>query len=349
MKIRISSIKSKPNLTKKGGEKKMKYSKIIITLVATGLALGTYINSQANENVRNSKHNLSLNSHIAAQGTTEVCVFCHTPHGAMTDSRFCTADKGCSAPIWNRNVNTTTNAYKIYDSPNFDGVNKGQPRGVSVACLSCHDGTVAFNSLINQPGSGNVNKISFTAHDNVDANGFMVNKPSVNAGAAGEFPMLGTDLSNDHPISMEIPCGSDPQFDSSIGAAGRPNQICDNLGAGDNATQAANQVKYLFRGDPTVLPPDKRDRIRAYPSAGDGKPYIECASCHNPHEENNAVTDPATKNLVLLSGFTGTPRDSRFLRYPSFVGTADETGIGASVLDANRNAGSLLCLSCHQK
>ena len=142
------SIKSKPNFTKKGGEKRMKYSKAIIAFVVAGLALGTYITSQAAEDVRSSKHNLVANTNIGATGTTEVCVFCHTPHGGRTDVA------GGAAPIWNRSLSTAT--YTVYTSPNFDaaGTTPGTPKGVSVACLSCHDGTVAFDALINKRGSG---------------------------------------------------------------------------------------------------------------------------------------------------------------------------------------------------
>lgn len=307
------TIKSRRNLTKKGGEKRMKYSKIIIALVATGLALGTYISSQAAEDVRNSKHNLSasrtIDNNVKFADTTEVCVFCHTPHGGRTDVA------GNAAPIWNRASSSAT--YQVYTSPNFDavGTTPGTPKGVSVACLSCHDGTVAFDALVNLPLRGgyqgaNPASAGFNAGtsplvdtDNTFKEGVYPPDP---------FPNVGTDLRNDHPISMEIP-GTDPQF----------SEIIANLSTAD---LTAGRVSPLYRGASSTLPGDKRDRIRAYPTEA-GKAYIECASCHNPHENTS----------------------TRFLRYPSFVGTAEETAIGASTLNADRNAGSLLCLSCHQK
>ena len=36
--------------------------------------------------------------------------------------------------------------------PNFDSQNNG-PDGISLACLSCHDGTVAVDAVVNQPKS----------------------------------------------------------------------------------------------------------------------------------------------------------------------------------------------------
>ena len=51
----------------------------------------------------------------------------------------------------------------------------GQPDGVSLLCLSCHDGTVALDAYGGDPG---------------------------NAGTIGDQFDLGTDLNNDHPISI---------------------------------------------------------------------------------------------------------------------------------------------------
>lgn len=312
-------LKSKHTNMKKGGEKRMRYSKMILAIgvMALGLATVAFLtNTWAVENVRNTKHNLITNTNIGAIGTTEVCVFCHTPHGGRTDVA------GGAAPLWNRNLSTAT--YTMYTSPNFDATvhPDGQPRGVSMACLSCHDGTVAFDSLLNFGGSGggpdSTSPISFptdsfVAADKTFKEGVYPPDP---------FPNLGTNLSNDHPISMQIPCTKDPQF----------NDICTNLGTAvdgetGNDRLTAGKVAFLFRGNSTDLPSDIRDRVRAYPTEG-GKAYIECASCHNPHESTS----------------------SRFLRYPS-ASTAEKiaASLGTPDAETDRNKGSLLCLSCHQK
>jgi mono/diheme cytochrome c family protein len=297
------------NRLRKGGEAEMK-RKIILcaTFIITLSTLTFGISAWATEDVRTTKHNLITNPNIGATGTGEVCVFCHTPHGGSTDVA------GGLAPLWNRTLPTGV-TYTVYTSPNFDseGTTAGTPKGVSLACLSCHDGTVAFDSLLNFPGSGSVDNINFSPTNspaNVDpTTGKMINK------GTSEFPMLGTNLSNDHPISMKIPV-ADPQFD----------EIRTNL---DTARLTAGKVAYLYRGtDAAVLPTDPRDRIRAYPTMGNGDAYIECASCHNPHE----ATSP------------------RFLRYPS-ASTAEKTAAGLAVpgSETDRNKGSLVCLTCHQK
>ena len=295
---------------KKGGENKMKNSriKIIVGVAVSTLVAAAFIaNTSTAEDVRSSKHNLSTNTNVDAEGTSEVCVFCHTPHGGATDVA------GGAAPLWNRNLSTAT--YTLYTSPNFDAINQVQPAGVSQACLSCHDGTVAFDSLLNFPGSGSTDGITFIGTNNVDATGKMKNNAALHS---GEFPMLGNDLSNDHPITMEIPCAVGPLAN---GSGDRQfDGICTNL----NSTElGAGRVSLLTRDPATYpVPTDKRNAIRAYPTVS-GKAYIECASCHNPH--------------------IGTTESTRFLRLPSW-NSAD-----AAYSATDRNAGSLICLSCHEK
>lgn len=298
----------------------MRYPKIILVFGVVVFVLATLvtITSWAAEDVRNSKHNLSTNPNILATGTTEVCVFCHTPHGGTTD-----VARG-AAPLWNRNLSTAT--YSMYSSPNFDGIGMtpGTPRGVSVACLSCHDGTVAFDSLINFGGSGSTDTITFTGDfvNDIDGSFEEIDRPA----GPQPFPNLGPDLSNDHPISMEIPDATvDPQFsDIRTYVDGQSSRLTNN------------QVAYISRFGDAGLPTDPRDRLRAYPTEL-GEAYIECASCHNPHENTS----------------------TRFLRMPSWDNTdayyvdVDSRAVneetGETGINAERNAGSLLCLSCHQK
>ena len=325
-------LKSKHSNIEKGGEKRMKHLRIFF---AFGLAVFIIVtlaflsNTWATEDVRNSKHNLGAGrtvDNFVQSTTTEVCVFCHTPHGSNTSIA------GPAAPIWNRRMDLMTQSadFIAYTSPNFDsaGSTPGKPKGVSLACLSCHDGSLAFDALINYPGSGSTNNIGLTLNTRrVDGAGKMKND------AGMDFPMLGTDLSNDHPISMKIPCGTDPQFDNTVSGVAE-KQICNNL---DTASLSAGKVSPLYRGaNSGVLSGDRRDWIRAYPTVG-SDPYIECASCHNPHENTS----------------------TRFLRAPSwdkndpYYQTVDAAAVnertGATGVDASRNAGSLLCLSCHQK
>ena len=93
----------------------------------------------------------------------EICLPCHTPHNADTTVT--------DSPLWNHRV--TTAVFTLYSSPTLD-VSPEQPRGPTRLCLSCHDGTVALDSYGGNSGSNYI---------------------------SGDFN-LGTDLSNDHPVSI---------------------------------------------------------------------------------------------------------------------------------------------------
>jgi hypothetical protein len=330
------------------------------------------------EDIRNTKHNMTRNPDIkggaasAGQTMTEVCIFCHTPHGAHPDLTG-------MAPLWNRNVPDDL-SYTPYEAPNFDasGLSPGIPKGVSLACLSCHDGTIALDALINGPGSGgftvanrgigggsSIDYIGFTG-GLVDVNSSLSEGPrgpdegftvsgvtgspftggihdTVTDGSGAPeggqfFPNLGRNLSDDHPIGMQIPAAGfvsdpggtiDPQF-SLIGLNSRTSSGTDD-----------GTVKFITK----ILgnyPEDKRDRIRAYPSniQNPAAYYVECASCHNPHT-------PRVSFLRLPSGQGSiTP----LTPIPNSWNAIDGDGGGAGLLWAQRpNSGSAVCLSCHQK
>ena len=130
----------------------------------------------AAQDVVNTRHNLSVSGPgtIKSGTITQVCVFCHTPHSAVST---------LSAPLWNRAE--TAETYITYDSSTLSATTPiGQPSGKSRLCLSCHDGTVALGAMANPP-IGVVNDMTAT---------FL---------ASGDRGFLDTDLSDDHPISFD--------------------------------------------------------------------------------------------------------------------------------------------------
>ncbi|MBI5446138.1 MAG: cytochrome c3 family protein [Deltaproteobacteria bacterium] len=154
----------------------------------------------AEDNVQITKHNLRNVRQIDGVYTAiadfgEICVYCHTPHSAN--------EAGGVAPIWNKNLNAA-GSYTLYGSPTLD-TRIGPPTGVSLICLSCHDGTIGLDVIVNQPGvrgdEGGFAPSGTLMRDTGD--------PSFN-------PRLGQDLSDDHPVSMRYagPGGAnvDPQF-----------------------------------------------------------------------------------------------------------------------------------------
>jgi predicted CXXCH cytochrome family protein len=162
----------------------------------------------------------------------EICKPCHTPHNT----------KPLPAPLWNHELPTTT--YTMYDSthsPTLHADVRSQPSGLSKICLSCHDGTVALE-----------------------------NYGEITEGTIFLFgdPLIGTDLSNDHPISFV--------YDTSLaiedGELYDPTAKLSGL-MGSSGTIAED---LLFDG------------------------MLECSSCHDVH---NTKAVPGTK--LLLKDNTG--------------------------------------------
>jgi hypothetical protein len=138
--------------------------------------------------IRNTKHNLSVNGPgtVKATSETQICVFCHTPHGAENIPK---------APLWNRKLSTAT--YTTYTSSSIDADAAelaAGPGGSSKLCLSCHDGTMALGSV--NVLNGNVNP---TIALSGTAAGAM---PAASGATTGFTRNLGVNLTNDHPISF---------------------------------------------------------------------------------------------------------------------------------------------------
>lgn len=191
-----------------------------------GLAVLFSHHALAADDIAATKHNLSTTGtgtvHLSAApgGDTEkdqICVFCHTPHHG---------DTTVGVALWNRDINTT--GYTMYDSATIDMTIAAQPQGVSLACLSCHDGTIAFDALLNGPGSGDYN-------GNAWARGWTWtggrNKMPANSAA-----LLTQDLTNDHPVSVTYDITADTAFHSQASVETAGLKFYDNA-AGTSTDQ----------------------------------------------------------------------------------------------------------------
>lgn len=154
----------------------MKKLKRLALLVIIGLLVSC--SGLAFAGISGSKHDLSL-----VTEESQVCIFCHTPHGATTQG-----------PLWNREASAV--AYIPYSSGSLNANIEELASGQGLAdgssgdlCLSCHDGTVAVNSLMNS--STNAGNPAMQP----DLPQFLEGKI---IGAAN----LGSNLSNDHPINF---------------------------------------------------------------------------------------------------------------------------------------------------
>ncbi len=128
----------------------------------------------AQDRVADTPHNLSLSGpgRVRAADESRVCIFCHAPHNTAG-----------MRPLWNRELSVSS--YRIYQSSTLDA-RPGQPTGSSKLCLSCHDGTIALGSVLSR-----ADRIRMIGGDFIPAG----------------LSNLGTDLSDDHPISFAYTSG----------------------------------------------------------------------------------------------------------------------------------------------
>ena len=272
------------------------------------------------DSISNTRHNLTQRP-VSGIGITmpwwmdatrndygEVCVYCHTPHGA---------NAAVNLPLWNRTIKATT--YTTYNQLGTSSLTQtvSQPGTASLACLSCHDGQTAVDSIVNMPGTGRYDAAQATIQniafldtwDGIGPTGtHMALRPDQGASQGcihchdGTLEMvgvdnfkianIGTDLMNDHPVGITFPAvngvGTDFKTPAGVKGTTRYFDIDGNgkMGSGD---------------------------VRLYDTGG--VVQVECASCHDPHG-------------VPSAGPGSTFR-------PTFLRVS--------------NTSSALCLTCHSK
>lgn len=220
-------------------ERVMKSAALIAALSATS--------AFAVSNITATKHNLSSSSTATIKSASgdnndEICVYCHTPHAANTAF--------VGAPLWNKA--TPTGAFKMYGAASTGVAGTtlaGQatdatPNSPSMACLSCHDGVSAINSMVNAPGSGNYVAAGANVKFGATAAGSVYAMPS-------GVTQIGTDLSNDHPVSVTYV-------------------------AGNASLKATSTALTGWAGAATIANLLRNSKV-------------ECSSCHDPHEATNGT------------------------------------------------------------
>jgi hypothetical protein len=143
----------------------MKTTKLLALAVI--MALPTF----ATAGIVGSPHDFSGETwNIVSSDPSSVCGVCHAPHRA----------ENTKAPLWIHS--STVQTFTMYNtntvaSSKLNATPDAQPGNVSLACLSCHDGTVAVNSYAGGVKGGSSLFVTNSAN-------------------------LGTDLSHSHPISF---------------------------------------------------------------------------------------------------------------------------------------------------
>ena len=200
----------------------MKFKKLV--LVAS-LVLGvTYLGNA--QTIVGSAHDFSsLSWNNAAPISTnlrgQICAPCHAPHNTNDTTA------GVTAPLWNHQLSSTS-SYTVYTGYALSAT-VGQPDGTSKLCLSCHDGTVALSNF--RTYSTGTTYMTGTSN-------------------------LGTDLSNDHPISFTY----DAALATADGKLFDPTSHVSGLAGGGTI-------------DHDMLENHK----------------VQCKSCHDPHNGGGAA------------------------------------------------------------
>lgn len=216
--------------------------------------------------IAGSPHDLSAAAGLASATADngEICVYCHTPHAANSGFN--------GAPLWNKENTAAGTTYMMYGATvaNTAGstiagtATAATPASPSLACLSCHDGISAIDSIVNAPGSG-MNAISGSGNDIVTA---LTTSYGGNIGGTPGTSTAGTNvnLSNDHPVSIPYTAGK-----ASLRAT-----TFDLTSYGDaNAWVGASTISDLLRGG-----------------------NVECGSCHDPH--NGGLTQGVSTEVNFL-------------------------------------------------
>ena len=244
--------------------------KAVLLAVTAVLATATTSFAQFTATIAGGPHDLSNGSAVRNSNATingQTCVFCHVPHSGSTN-----------LPLWNRSA-PTGGAYQVYTSSTSNTVATGAgiAAGISGACMSCHDGTIAMDVVTNVNGlpfgtAPTGGTVAFTAGPNKKATYSNGTGGTANV-MTGGLPFLGSDLRNDHPVAVTYQAAvtADPSHYTAI----------TQVGAKIYVNGAGGQLPLYGASTATAT--------------------VECASCHDAH--NNSLN--GTNGGFLRQANTG--------------------------------------------
>ena len=225
------------------------------------MALVAFLPAMASAAISTSKHNLSQGNPNAARvnsNTTQICIFCHTPHSAQS-----------TRLLWNHTASTTTSwSWGVGSATTTAGTSlPTAPSTLSARCISCHDGTTALGSVSNVGGGASG---SFTM------SGTDVTTGALNSGSGYQIGGGGS-MSGHHPVGVPWP-GSTYFYTSTLSSTSKATSGAADYGTvlTSGCTTPTNVCVTSAAGTGT--------NISIYGTAG---AYgVECMSCHDVHNEN---------------------------------------------------------------
>jgi len=181
--------------------------RLLIVILGTALAWSQVVESgyaQSGTSVADSPHNLRKATRgsmadLGLQDYGDVCVYCHAEHDPSSDLR---------TPLLNRILPSTV--FQMYDGQRLTVAVAASPDSTSLACLSCHDGTMALDAVQQGPithldaATGKVTIASCEKECHTASN------PSGGIIFAGGN--VGSDLRNHHPIGIPYDHGKNPDL-----------------------------------------------------------------------------------------------------------------------------------------
>ena len=198
-----------------------------VMLIWAGSAMGQ---------ITGSSHDFTNTGGGSYKGAASQCVACHVPHNPLVTT-------GAVIPLQNH-AETIASGWTTYSSTTMDAT-MGNPSGIDLLCLGCHDGSVAIDAY-----GGGAGTTYMSA-----------------AFKVGAVPVQGTaglsDLSNDHPVSFSY--DESDAADTGIVAVGSVPAAIKFFGA-------ANDVKCSSCHDP--------HNGGGFTSLLRADPVTICSSCH---------------------------------------------------------------------
>lgn len=191
-----------------------------------------------------------------------ICVYCHAPHSSLD---VISANPAFDyLPLWNHANTTLVDNYIPYTNGDFlpgqidhqfNGIDSlGQPGGVSLLCLSCHDGSIAVNEYgyapsLSRGGAG-------AGHAVVN----IATHPRALIGGAGN-------LSNHHPIGFDYDAVAAVDFEIRTSDAPLPGATANPVAAGGVKANGPQTIGDLLANG-----------------------MMECVTCHDVHNTKNGGT-----------------------------------------------------------
>jgi len=220
------------------------------------------------QSIRNSAHDLSASSArpVRASTESEICKFCHTPHGAAA-----------TRLLWNHAQSLQTSFNWGGQLTTFAGTTLPNTlRPASRTCLGCHDGTIAIGDVRNA-GSGSAGVIGVadvaTAGHNVTGGRL----------AAGNVNLVGAggSLAGSHPVS--IPYAGQTAYNG-INSSVPASQVNNTTGSYWTVTTAGcvNNTGICTSASGAGA---NGSAIQLYDNVPGTRSNIgmECDTCHEPH------------------------------------------------------------------